>query len=271
MSLILAIPQINQLQPRWANTSTLFLLREKPSKIYHWSALVLSNIIAETPFNLFCGTIFFIPWYFGIGFRDSWTDANPRGIYMWLMVMIFQFWWFSYGLLIAAVTPNPQTASALAVVFILFCTLFSGVLQPYHALVKFWHWMYYVSPYTWIVSGLLGNTLYGTSIYCTESEINIFTPPSGQTCGEYAEAFTKISGQILNPAATGSCEYCRYATGDQYLATVNITGSVRWRNLGFVAIYAAFNFSLVFIGYYLTKIRQGKRTKHASFKDGYSP
>jgi ABC-type multidrug transport system permease subunit len=63
------------------------------------------------------------------------------------------------------------------------------------------------------------------------------------------------SGKILNPTATDGCRYCRFSTGDQYLATLNMRWQDRWRNCGFLVAYILFNVSIAFTFYYLAKVR----------------
>jgi ATP-binding cassette subfamily G (WHITE) protein 2 (PDR) len=74
---------MNQLQPKWEALASLYSVREKPSKIYDWSIFVLSNIVAELPYNAVTVTLFFIGWYFGVGFSKRFTgsDKNNRVVY----------------------------------------------------------------------------------------------------------------------------------------------------------------------------------------------
>jgi ABC-type multidrug transport system permease subunit len=247
---------MNQLQPKWEALSSIYSVREKPSKTYHWATFVVSNMLAEIPYNILSGTLFFFPWYFGVGFFQpfSSTEQNSRGIYQWLMLMLFEMWWSTFGQAMAALSPNAQTASVLTTLFASFVITFNGVLQPLKALVEFWHWMYYLSPYTYLIGGLTANAISGTEVTCSATELNIFNPPSGQTCQQFAGSFVQFAGNILNPDATANCEYCRYSVGDQYLTTVNMSFSDRWRNLGFMIVYIAFNAACAFLFFYLTKV-----------------
>ncbi|KAH8586012.1 brefeldin A efflux transporter Bfr1 [Bisporella sp. PMI_857] len=256
MAVILSMPLMNQLMPRWESLTALYGVREKPSKMYHWSTFVLSNVVAEIPFNLVAGTLFFIPWYFTVGFENAFDGSSKaeRGAYQWLMIMLFEIWWSTFGQAVAAMSPNGQTATTFTTLLGGLVITFNGVLQPLSQLVEFWHWMYYVSPFTWLISGLLSNAISGSVITCATKEINIFNPPSGQTCIEYAGAFVKVSGKILNPDASADCEYCRYSVADQYLESVNMAYSERWRNAGFMCAYIVFNTLMVFGGFYLTKV-----------------
>jgi ABC-type multidrug transport system permease subunit len=159
------MPFINQLLPKWEALATLYSVREKPSKIYSWSIFVLANIIAEIPYNAVTGTLFFISWYFGVGFSQPFSDLdkNARGVYQWLMLMSFQMWWSNYCLLnhilnhpdkkigtfgqaMAALSPSTEVAATFTTLFASFVISFNGVLQPVSQLVGFWHWMYDLVP-----------------------------------------------------------------------------------------------------------------------------
>jgi ABC-type multidrug transport system permease subunit len=257
MAIILGMPLMNQLQPRFAELAQVYLVREMPSKMYHWSTFILSALLVEIPYNLVTGTLFFFPWYFAVGFYRDWpedTNKSARGAYIWLMLMFFEMWISTFGQAIAALAPNPQTASILTTLFASFVVAFNGVLQPLSRLVKFWHWMYYLSPYTWLIGGMMSTAVHGVPISCATKEISHFSPPSGQTCSEYAGAFARMRGHLLNPDAIADCMYCRYANSDEYLRTLNINYNDHWRNMGLMAVYVVFNMTMAFVFFYLAKV-----------------
>lgn len=55
--------------------------------MYHWSILIISVAVTEIIVNLIMGTLFFLPWYFVIGFGNGITDSSGRGAYEWLLVV----------------------------------------------------------------------------------------------------------------------------------------------------------------------------------------
>lgn len=70
-------------------------------------------------------------------------------------------------------------------------------------------------------------------------------PPQGRTCSEYLQSFINVvGGYLAEPNATSSCAYCPYRTTDQYLeSNFSIKYSHRWRNIGIVIAFIAFNVS----------------------------
>jgi len=129
---------------------------------------------------------------------------------------------------------------------------------------------YFVSPYTYITEGLLGqgtassfiirpgrllsipnllSALAHTPITCSSTELVKLTPPSGQTCGAYLQNYiNEFGGYVQDPSATSSCQFCSFASTDQFLSTsFHILYSHRWRNVGFLVAYTLVNVSSFFI------------------------
>lgn len=72
--------------------------------------------------------------------------------------------------------------------------------------------MYHLDPFRYLISGLVSDVLHDVPVVCQSSEFNMFTPPTGQTCGAYANAFaTAVGGYINNPSAIAPamCEFCQ--------------------------------------------------------------
>ncbi|KAI9834089.1 MAG: hypothetical protein M1819_003374 [Sarea resinae] len=250
MILILCLVLIVQLQPRLIEYRELYAVREKPSKIYHWSVFVIASILTEIPYNVVIATLCFLCWYFPVGW---WQDIDQgRGAFMWFLFILYQFYHTSFSQALAIVAPDAETAAMLTILFFTFILAFTGVVQPLAQLVGFWHFAYYVSPFTWLVSAIMADGVHDVPVKCAAAEVNIFQPPQGQTCGSFAGAFAEASmAAIYNPDATADCEFCRYKVADVYLAGVNMSWDDRWRNVGFLCAYIVFNTVLFFLCYYL--------------------
>lgn len=121
----------------------------------------------------------------------------------------------------------------------------------------FWkYWMYYVNPSTWWIAGVLSALLHNVPVNCSETETAKFTPPPGQTCGDYAGAFADVAGgNLLNPNATDVCQFCQLKNGDQYLAQLNISASDKWRDFGIFCAFVVSNYALVYFFIYTVRIR----------------
>ena len=122
--------------------------------------------------------------------------------------------------------------------------------------------MYRVSPLTYIVGGLAATGLAGKRVDCSSTELSIFQPPKGETCGAYlTEYLAKAPGQLYNPSAASNCSYCSLTTSDQFLAGSEISWSTRWRNFGIVWAYICFNIFMVMTLYYAFRVKKWDNKK----------
>ena len=139
MTLVIAPPLIQQLQPRFINFRNIFATRENPSKMYNWVTFVVAAFIVEIPWSLLFGTIYYFCWYWGVGFPWGTSAAG----YVWLMLMAFEVYYVSIGQMLASMSPNAMFASLLIPAFFSFVVAFCGVLAPPQAMPHFWSsWMY---------------------------------------------------------------------------------------------------------------------------------
>ncbi|KAH8101733.1 pleiotropic drug resistance ABC transporter [Cristinia sonorae] len=253
MATIIAVPSTNQLQVPFIAMRNVYELRERPSRMYSWSALVTSQIIADIPWNILGSSLFFLCWYWTVGFPSS------RGGYTYLMLgVMFPIYYTTIGQSVAAMSPNAEIAGLLFGFFFSFVITFDGVLQPYRQL-GWWKWMYRLSPFTYIIEGLLGQAIGGYDITCSEKELVTIEPPSGQTCQSYLQTFiNNTGGYVANPDANSSCQYCQFRTTDAFLEnSFNIVKSHDWRNFGITFGFIIFNVAATFLFTYLFRIRKG--------------
>jgi ATP-binding cassette subfamily G (WHITE) protein 2 (SNQ2) len=116
MTLTIAPPLIQQLQPRYLKLRGLYESREGNAKIYSWTAFVWGAILSELPYRILAGTIYWCCWYFAPFFpRDTQTAAS-----VWLFVMQFELFYLGFGQAIASFAANELLASLLVPLFFLF-------------------------------------------------------------------------------------------------------------------------------------------------------
>ncbi|KAJ6624079.1 ABC-2 type transporter-domain-containing protein [Mycena sp. CBHHK59/15] len=238
MATILSAPLSNQLQVPFLAMRNIYEIREGPTKFYSWSALITSAFLSELPWNILGSSMFFICWYWTVGFENS------RAGYTYLMLgVVFPLYYTSFGQSVAAMAPNAEIAAVLFSFLFSFVLTFNGVLQPFRQL-GWWKWMYHVSPFTYLTEGLLGQAC--------EHE-----PPSGQTCGQYLATYiANAGGYLTNPDASSACEFCSTATTDQFLgASFNIFYSHHWRDAGLMFAYIGFNILGLYALTYFFRIR----------------
>ena len=94
MATVISVALAQQLQVPFIKMRDLWLVREKPSRMYSWTALITSQVLAEIPWNVFGSTLFFLCWYWTVGFS---SDASRAG-YAYLMIgVIFPLYYTTVG------------------------------------------------------------------------------------------------------------------------------------------------------------------------------
>lgn len=264
LSLVLCIALVHQLMAVYIEIRTVYEIRERPSRMYNWTALVMSQLVAELPWNMTSSALFFLCWCWTVGFPTG------RAGYTFLILSIaFPLYYTTLGHGIASMSPTAPVASIYFTTLIILVLIFDGVIQPFVGL-HWWKWMYRVSPLTYMIEGLLGQAIGSQAIICSSTELVSVNPPKGLTCGQYMGPFIDFAGGYLtNTGATEGCQYCPYKTADQYMySRFNITYSDHWRNLGIIFAFVAFNIIAVFWLTYFMRIRTV--SVFASFKQKFT-
>ncbi|OSX63435.1 hypothetical protein POSPLADRAFT_1074039 [Postia placenta MAD-698-R-SB12] len=253
MSTIISVPLSNQLQVPFLDTRAIYEIRERHSNMYSWTALITSQLLVEIPWNIFGSSLYFICWYWTVGF------PSDRGGFTYFMLGVLSpLYYTSIGQAVAAMCPNAEIAALLFSFLFSFVLSFNGVLQPFR-LLGWWRWMYRLSPYTYLIEALLGQAIGHSKITCAAVELVNLDPPSGQTCQQYLGPFIETSGGYLtNGEATSNCEYCAYSTTDAFLEeSFNIVYAHHWRDFGIFCAFIIFNIVCVYLLTYLFRIRTG--------------
>ncbi|KAF4342638.1 ATPase [Fusarium beomiforme] len=242
---------IAQLQPLFIHRRDIFETREKKSKMYSWIAFVTGLIVSEVPYLIICAVLYYICWYYTVGFP---SDSSRAGGTFFVMLM-YEFIYTGIGQFIAAYAPNEVFATLVNPLVITILVSFCGVLVPYDNIQSFWrYWLYYINPYNYMMGSMLAFDVWGSEVKCKESEFARFSPPNGTTCGEYLkEWLTHVPSKLINPDATDECKVCSYSKGEDYLRTLNIKEySYAWRDAGITAAFVFSSYALVYI---LMKLR----------------
>ena len=117
IALIVSVPAAQQLQVPFIEMRSIYEVRERPSKMYGWSAWVTSQLVMELPWNIFCGTVFFFCWYWTVGYPTS------RAGYTYLMLsVLLPAYYTTIGQAVAAMAPTPEVSA------LIFTSIFNFVL-----------------------------------------------------------------------------------------------------------------------------------------------
>ncbi|KAJ3555176.1 hypothetical protein NP233_g12270 [Leucocoprinus birnbaumii] len=254
MGTVLSAPLGGQVHVPYINMRNIYEIRERPSRMYNWSALTTSQLLCEIPWNIVGASLFFCCWYWTVGF------ATSRAAFTWFVYGVqFPLYWTTIALTVASASPTAEIAGLLYSFLFTFVLTFNGVLQPFRQL-GWWKWMYHLSPYTYLIEALLGQSIGHMQINCSPTEFVSIDPPSGQSCGSFLEDYiSRAGGYITNSDATSGCQFCSARTTDQWMKpNFNIEYSNHWRDFGIFWGYIVFNTICVYLFTYLIRVQSHK-------------
>ncbi|KAL4916188.1 ABC-2 type transporter-domain-containing protein [Aspergillus aurantiobrunneus] len=249
---------VQQIMPKFVVQRSLYEVRERPSKAYSWAAFIIANVLVEIPWQVLAGVVSWACYYFPIYGANQ---APQRQGLMLLFVIQFFIFTSTFATFIISALPDAETGGTIATLLFMMTLVFNGVMQPPNALPGFWIFMYRVSPLTYLISGLTSTGLHARAIECTDEELSVFNPPSGQNCGDYMNSYLQVApGTLYNPLDMQNCQYCSLNDADQYLSASNIYYSERWRNFGIGWAYIGFNILGTVALYYIFRVRHWNPT-----------
>jgi len=110
MASILSVPLASQLQAPFIATRTIYEVRERPSRMYSWTALLTSQLLIEVPWNILASNLLFFCWYWTVGF-----DSSRAGYTYLMMAIVFPAYYTSIGQV--RVLDRPSVSLSLIGVF----------------------------------------------------------------------------------------------------------------------------------------------------------
>jgi ABC-type multidrug transport system permease subunit len=260
---------VQQIMPHFVTQRALYEVRERPSKAYSWKAFMVANIIIELLYNSVMAIIIFVTWYYPIGLyrnAEPTNEVHLRGFLMFLFIWQFLLFSSTFANMAIAGIETAETGGNMANLAFSLCLVFCGVLASPTALPGFWIFMYRVSPFTYLISGMLSTAVANTKVECAVNEYLHFPPPDGQTCGEYMRPYiSKMTGYLLDSSNTTECSFCAISDTNSFLAGVSSYYSKVWRNFGIMWVYIAFNIAGAVLLYWL--LRVPKNVKKAGKAD----
>ena len=95
----------------------IYEIREQPSKMYSWSAWLMSHTPVELPWNMAVGILLFSCWYWTVGYI-----TERAGFTFLVFMVLILFYYTTIGQAVAAIAPMAEVAA------LLFTSTFSFVL-----------------------------------------------------------------------------------------------------------------------------------------------
>lgn len=254
--LILFIPPVfmNQFIGKWFQSKSIYETREKLAGSYRELSLAIGFLLAELPYCLLSGLIFWAIWFFSVGFR---IEPEVMGFTL-AAVQMFFFFQLTWAVWIAALAPTIGIVGNLLPFFLVSMEAFNGSLLPYDQMPNYWRWMYWVSPFQWYIKSVLSMVLPGQKVTCLAGESVQFFAPKPMSCERYSREFLENhTGYLMKTAwkheleSKGSelrCEYCEYSSGDEFLTErFKTTALDRYRSIETFGVYCLLNLLLIFL------------------------
>ena len=257
MLLTLFSQLVQQIMPNFVLARSLYEARERSSKTYSWKAFMLSNTLVELPWALLSAALLFFTWYYPIGLYANAAHTSAvasRGALVFLMILAFLVFSSTFAHMVVAGISTAETAGNIANLIFSLSLLFCGVLVGPAAMPGFWIFMYRVSPFTYIVEGLLSASVSGAPVSCAANEFLKFQAPQGLTCGQYVGQYIELAGGYLSDENARACEFCPLSDTDAYLAGVSIYFRNAWRDFGIMWAYIGFNIGAALFIYWLARV-----------------
>ncbi|KAF4171597.1 hypothetical protein CNMCM8694_002369 [Aspergillus lentulus] len=254
---------VDQQFPHFITQRSLYEARERPSKTYSWKVFMLAQILVEIPWSTLASVFMWALFYFPVGFYQNATAAEQgpeRGALMWLLFWVFLVWVSTFAHLCISFAGSADDGGNIANFCFVLAFFFCGVLASPDQMPRFWIFLYRASPLSYYVSAVLSTGLANVNVTCASNEFTAFNPPAGQSCGEYMAAhIAAAGGYLLDENATSNCQYCKVKETNAYLAGIHADYGARWRNLGIMWVYVAFNVVAALFLYWVARVPKGKK------------
>jgi len=115
--------------PNFIENRTLYEIRERPSRTYSWVVFILSNVIAEIPWQTVLAVIQFVTWYYPIGMYGNAfaTDMlNERGGLMFLIIWSYLTFSSTFSQMLGTIMPDAATGVNVSALLYSLSLIFCG-------------------------------------------------------------------------------------------------------------------------------------------------
>lgn len=267
---------LQQILPHFVTQRALYEVRERPSKAYSWTVFMVANIFVELPWNTLMATLVFISFYYPTGmYRNAIPEGQvvERGALMWMFNWLFLLFTSTFSTMIIAGVETAESGGNLGQLLFSLTLIFCGVLAGPSTLPRFWIFMYYLSPFSYLVEGLLATGLANTDVVCSSIEFKTFNSTnstSDKTCEEYMRPHISALGGYLQENtrnSTQNCKFCPSSETNTVLAGLSVHYSNRWRDFGILWAFVLFNICAALFLYWLARVPRKQKVSEEAPSD----
>ncbi|KAM7474363.1 hypothetical protein LguiB_021606 [Lonicera macranthoides] len=135
----------------YITTERTVLNRERFSGMYASWAYALAQVIIEVPYLFSLTLMYVIITYPMIGYY--WSASKVLWYFYTMFCSLLQFTYL--GMVLISMTPSFPIAAILSSSFYTMFNLFAGFLMPRPQIPSWWIWLYYLTPTSWTINGML--------------------------------------------------------------------------------------------------------------------
>ncbi|XP_038698803.1 pleiotropic drug resistance protein 3-like isoform X2 [Tripterygium wilfordii] len=129
------------------------MYRERFAGMYSVWTYSLAQVMIEIPYSFVQAVSFVLITYPMIGYYVS-----AYKIFWYFYGIFCALLYYNYlGMLLVAFTPNYVVATTISSLFYTLLNLFTGFLIPQPRIPNWWIWVYYLSPTSWTLNGMLSS------------------------------------------------------------------------------------------------------------------
>lgn len=227
--------------------------REYTSRMYSPQVFALTQVLAEFPYCMACGTLYFLVNYFMVFVNpdnEGSTGLEPsKALYFLGMTLAIELFSTTLGQLVGAASPNMFVAGLTIPFLTTWFNMLCGVTVPRSLMpAVYGKALAWINPFLYAMAGMTINALSGLKIRCQPLELSTFVAPDGQTCIDYAQPFLQAHGGYLaafnetitvrDPRASNpqTCMYCPFSRGEDFLVLIGI--DAKEQTLYLIAFFA---------------------------------
>jgi ABC-type multidrug transport system ATPase subunit len=145
---------MQQIVAQFSERRSLFEGREGPSKTYSGKAFILSAAITEGTCQLILAVFAFFLFYYPIGMYMDANEQAERGALMFLLFVAFFLFTSTFSHLVTVGIEDRETIANIGSLLFYLILIFCGILVTYVELPRFWKFMYWISPLTYLIGGM---------------------------------------------------------------------------------------------------------------------
>lgn len=131
---------VQLIMPQFLENRTLYELNERPSRTYSWAVFVISNIIAELPWQTVLAVVQFVTWYYPLGlYRNALVTDQlvQRGGLMFLIIWSYMIFSSTFSQMMVTIMPDAATGINVSAMLYSLSLIFCGYVDPTSSVLFF--------------------------------------------------------------------------------------------------------------------------------------